>query len=414
MGFFSEKKRYFNPQLALTCSLIAVSTFNYGFDNQAFATTQAMTPFAQQFGSYDDETGQPYLPASWLSLFSSLNYIGFAAGVLVGSWISARWGRRMCMFVMSIYALGTATVCITSRSKDQIMAARILNYVYVGMELAVVPAYQSEIVPAPVRGLIVGTYQLSLGVGGVVINCICLGTSTLPDNRAWRIPLGLFYVVPTIVASAIWFVPESPRWLLQQGRTDEARVNLFKYRAGVFTDEEVEFEIHQTQVQLDAESEQGRYIDIFNRSQLKRTMMVVGLNFFQEITGQQFSSQFGAIFVKQLNTVNPFIMTIIMGLISVSVNCVALLFNDQVGRRPPLLLSAAVMAIGMLTMGGLGTADVLTRNIKIAIVSMLGVSTAGFALGLAPLCYVVSTELPALRLRDATLRTGFFVNVATK
>lgn len=49
------------------------------------------------------------------------------------------------MFSMSVYALGTATISVTSNTREQIMAARVLNYVYVGMELAVVPLFQSEI-----------------------------------------------------------------------------------------------------------------------------------------------------------------------------------------------------------------------------------------------------------------------------
>lgn len=53
------------------------------------------------------------------------------------------------MFVMSVYALGTATVAVTSFHREQIMAARILNYVYVGMELGVVPTFQSEIGISP-------------------------------------------------------------------------------------------------------------------------------------------------------------------------------------------------------------------------------------------------------------------------
>ena len=66
-------------------------------------------------------------------------------GVLIGSFISARFGRRWCMFCMSCYALVTATITVTSNKPEQIMAGRILNYVYVGMELAVVPIFQSEI-----------------------------------------------------------------------------------------------------------------------------------------------------------------------------------------------------------------------------------------------------------------------------
>jgi hypothetical protein len=55
------------------------------------------------------------------------------------------FGRRWCMFGMSCYALVTATIAVTSKSREQIMAARILNYIYVGIELAVVPTFQSEI-----------------------------------------------------------------------------------------------------------------------------------------------------------------------------------------------------------------------------------------------------------------------------
>jgi len=74
------KFRYFNRTLALSVIVIAVSTFNYGFDNQAFATTQAMDPFIRRFGVLDETTGKYGLPSSWLSLFNSLNYIGFASG----------------------------------------------------------------------------------------------------------------------------------------------------------------------------------------------------------------------------------------------------------------------------------------------------------------------------------------------
>lgn len=82
---------------------------------------------------------------SGLDPFPRNEYADLVVGVIAGSFISARWGRRWCMFVMSVYALGTATISVTSFHREQIMAARILNYVYVGMELGVVPTFQSEI-----------------------------------------------------------------------------------------------------------------------------------------------------------------------------------------------------------------------------------------------------------------------------
>jgi MFS family permease len=143
MGVFT-KFRLFNRRLALASLLIAISTANYGFDNQAFASTQAMDAFERQFGEYDPAKRTWVLPPVWLSLFNSLNYIGFAAGVVLGSVMSRRWGRRWAMFLMSCYACLTATIGVTSNTREQIMAARILNYVYVGIELSVIPTYQAE------------------------------------------------------------------------------------------------------------------------------------------------------------------------------------------------------------------------------------------------------------------------------
>ena len=81
MGTLSfDKAHYFNRQLLASVALIAISTFNYGFDNQAFATTQAMNHFVKQFGHYNSTSRKYVLDSQWLSLFNSLNYIGFASG----------------------------------------------------------------------------------------------------------------------------------------------------------------------------------------------------------------------------------------------------------------------------------------------------------------------------------------------
>lgn len=109
---------------------------------------------------------------------------------------------------MSVWSCIATTIIITSENRDQILAARILAYIYIGMELAVVPIYQSEITPGKARGFVVGTYQLSLGVGGLVVNGVARATSSMESKAAFRIVYGLFYMVPVIVICGIWFVPE--------------------------------------------------------------------------------------------------------------------------------------------------------------------------------------------------------------
>jgi MFS transporter, SP family, sugar:H+ symporter len=117
----------------------------------------------------------------------------------------------MTIFCMSLWALVCATILVTSgvsHNRWQLLTGRVLNYIYIGMELSTVPVYQSEVVPAPIRGFAVGSYQLSLGIGGLIINCVCRGTSEIDNNNAWMIPYGLYYIIPTFVACFIWFIPE--------------------------------------------------------------------------------------------------------------------------------------------------------------------------------------------------------------
>ncbi|KAL4893114.1 general substrate transporter [Aspergillus ambiguus] len=393
--------------------IIAVSTFNYGFDNQAFATTQAMDTFATQFGEYNYRTGNYELESAWLSLFNSLNYIGFVCGVVVGSLLSSRFGRRWCMFIMSVYALGTATIAVTSNTKDQIMAARILNYVYVGMELSVVPVFQSEIVPAPVRGLVVGTYQLSLNIGGVVINAVCYGTSHIEDNRSWRIPIGLFYAIPTIIAASVLFLPESPRWLLRNNRSDEAKANLQKLRHGAFTQEEINEEFRELELALETTVGQDRFIELFRGRNLKRTLIVVVVmvNFFQQATGQAFSSQYGGVYVRSLDIFDPVLFTLMGSVIGSFVMITILLFSDRVGRRNLLMFSSIIMTCALLAMAGLGVREPVIVPRMGGIIALIVIFTAGFASGWGPLTYVAVTEVVSPRLRDHTSRLGFSINV---
>ncbi|KAJ0295984.1 hypothetical protein COL5a_003047 [Colletotrichum fioriniae] len=389
--------QHFNKRLFASVFLIAVSQFNYGFDNQAFTSTQAMDAFERQFGEYDDATRQWKIPTYFLSLLNSLNYIGFAAGLVVGSLTSARFGRRTTMIVMSIYALISATVVVTSTTKEQILVGRILNYVYVGFELAVVPVYQSEIVPAP--------------LGGLVINSICRGTSSFQDSRAYRIPFGLFYVIPSIVLALIWFIPESPRWLLLRDRVEEARKAHYLLREGTMSEDDISHEFSKIQQSLLDEPEQGRTKELFQGVNRKRTAIAVGMSFFQQATGQAFASQYGAVWVKSLGTLNPFDVTLGSSALTTGLIITCLFLTDRVGRRKILLVGATVQTVALYTMAGLGVPKPVPNANKSGMVGMLLLFGAGFGLGWGPLTYVVVTEVPALRLRDRSQRVSSLVNI---
>ncbi|KAK0377532.1 hypothetical protein CLIM01_05084 [Colletotrichum limetticola] len=406
-------RQSFNRSLTSTILLIAVSQFNFGFDQQGFNSTQAMDAFERQFGWYNAKTKAYYLESWWLSLFAGLPYIGFGIGILIGSIVSKRYGRRMCMFSMSIWSCVATTIIMTSRSRDQILAARILAYIYIGMELAVVPIYQSEITPQRARGFVVGTYQLSLATGGLVVNAVARGTGSLNSAAAYLIPYGLFYIVPVIVISGIWFVPESPRWLAMQGRNDEALIALTRLREGSFTEEQIATEMSQIRAGIDHEVEKGSFMDMFRGKQVtKRTMSVIGVNFFLQATGSIFASVYGAIFVKQLGFINPFTVTMITSSINIVMCVCSMILLDNLGRRNVIFFGGSIQTAGLFAMGALGLTSNPSVSVKSAIVAMMIVMTTGFTLGWAPTSHVLSAEIPSMRLRDVTYRTASVVNIA--
>ena len=188
----------FNGRLLFSCSLIALSQVNFGLEQGAFTNTQAMKYFTQQFGTYNKTKNAYAIEPYFLSLLNSLNYIGFAFGLVTGNFLSKRYGRRIAMFIMCIWALIAATILITSQSRYQMLVGRIVGYIYIGMELALVPVLQSELVPARVRGFVVCTYQLGLLVSlndlWLLLSILCLVFRNLEAGANYSIGWAPYHV----------------------------------------------------------------------------------------------------------------------------------------------------------------------------------------------------------------------------
>ena len=185
-----------------------------------------MDSFVEKFGERDAK-GHYALPANFLSYSNAFPSLCSMIGIALGSTISERFGRRLPIFLMSLWSMCMVPILVTSQSRWQFLAGRMLNSVYTGMEISTIPVFQSEIVPREVRGLAVASFQLSFGIGQLIMSLVCNKTAGLASNWAWKIPYLCFLIgtccphrscqkaellaVPSIVASSIWFQPESPR-----------------------------------------------------------------------------------------------------------------------------------------------------------------------------------------------------------
>jgi MFS family permease len=177
------------------------------------------------------------------------------------------------------------------------------------------------------------------------------------------------------------------------------------------TNEAIADELASLKIGLAIEPEQGHFKELFDKTNLKRTLIVIAISFFQQATGQAFSSQYGAIFVKSLGTVNPYNFAIITSCITTAACLISNLLSDKIGRRKLFIAGAGIQAVALFTMGGLGVASPVTLSESTAIAAMMAIFGAGFGLGWGPLTYVVITELPALSLRDHSQRVSSLTNI---
>ena|ERR1700760_1027592 len=148
--------------------------------------------------------------------------------------------------------------------------------------------YQSETAPKQVRGALVSCYQLFITLGIFVAYCVNFGTEKDPSRRSWRIPMGIGFIWPVIMATGVLFLPESPRWDYRRGRVDRAETTIAK-SYGVSKDHrEVAREIKEIREKLEAESVGGKQktYEIFTGPRmLYRVLLGVSLQALQQLTG---------------------------------------------------------------------------------------------------------------------------------
>lgn len=219
--------------------------------------------FQQQFGNAcSAKTGKCSLDSSRLSMLNSIPLIGFGAGVLFAAWLAEKYGRRVVFVALNAVCLIGVGVTYSSKTYAQVLVGRCLVQAYVGMENSLIPTYESEIVPAKIRGAVVGSYFTFKLIGGIIIAVVCNKTQNLAGDLCWKTPIEIMFVVPGLCLLLAYFIPESPRWMLRQDNQDGAR-RVLQYINDGNEAADIDLELLYLQQSLDNEKEQGSWGDLF-------------------------------------------------------------------------------------------------------------------------------------------------------
>ena len=263
----------------------------------------------------------------------------------------------------AVFTIGIIISC-SAVNVTQLIAGRVINGMANGCCAMMVPLWQSEVTPKEIRGRIISLQQCVINFGILSAFLIQYGCSFINSQAAWRTPLGL-QMVPTIgLFVVMYFLPESPRWLMKKGRDAEALATLARVHAN--GDEEDEYVLEEyaeikDKVTWESEVKKPSYFAIlFSRKYARRTWIGLGAQFWQQAVGINSILYYAPFLFQQAgqsSTSASLLSNVIDGVVLNVVTWPNMYYLDTWGRRKPMIFGALAMGICMLLIGVLLKAE---------------------------------------------------------
>ncbi|KAK1920766.1 general substrate transporter [Papiliotrema laurentii] len=269
--------------LALNLMLILpqLSSYATGYDGSMMNGLQSLDTWQSYF---NHPTG------SILGLFNCIQPVGQILSFPVEAWFSDKYGRRFGMFVGAAILLVGTILQGAAQNMGMFVAARGIIGFGLGINITAAPVYILETAFPTHRSPLTAVYNALWNVGSLVAAWVTYGTFTMGNNWAWRIPSLLQALASVLQILLIYALPESPRWLVENGKTEEAARVLTKYHAGGNpNDPLIELELAEIHMAIETDKEINEttsYLTLFrNKANRSRTLIIIAIGFFSQWSG---------------------------------------------------------------------------------------------------------------------------------
>jgi sugar porter (SP) family MFS transporter len=323
--------------------------------------------------------------------------LGAVAGAIISGYLAEKIGRRRTKIISGcVFAVGALWSAL-SPTVWVLICARFVLGIAVGTASFVSPMYIGEMVPKRIRGGLVSFNQLMITSGILVAYLVNYGLQGIAND--WRWMLGLGALPGAALAIGMFFMPESPRWLVEHDRTDEAKAVLQRARRN---EDEIDEEIDE--IREVARDESGLR-DLLGKA--VRPMLIVGLGLaiFQQIVGINTVIYYAPTIFQfaGLSTSKAIGQTVFVGVTNVVFTIVAVLLLDRVGRRVLLLVGTTGLTLSLVALGlFFAVPSVKSSFGSLALVALI-VYIASFAVGLGPVFWLMIAEIFPLGIREAAM-----------
>ncbi|KAJ5143445.1 Major facilitator superfamily domain general substrate transporter [Penicillium bovifimosum] len=401
LGFRGTRLNYVSMLGVVMPAIMSV-----GYNQGLLGGVLTLPWFEAQFPEIDVSNAHPSekhykstLQGTVVGLYAAGGLLGAVACIALGDVL----GRRRTIIIASVVQMIGAFLMASSFGFAQLVVSRIILGLGTGGQLATVPIWQSEISPASKRGAHVGTTGIFVAMGLTLALLVDLGMSYVPNSASWRVPVGLPIVMCLMVIAFASHLPESPRWLVRQGRVSAAREVLAALRDTEVDNEVVEKDVLDIGSSL-AIAGKGTFGQVFRMGHQRifhRASLAAGGLVLLQLTGVNCITLYSTTIFEthlHLNSTTSRILSAIYQLSGVFGGIVCVFTVEGFGRRPLMMSSATANTVFMVLVAALSSQSTNMVAMYAAVVFMF-LFHFSMITGFGGLPFLYASEVAPLSLR---------------
>ncbi|XP_044733581.1 facilitated trehalose transporter Tret1-like [Chrysoperla carnea] len=330
---FGSYKKYFLQFAAATPALLTVLSF---------ATHLGWTsPALRQYLSGEAPITLTSDEGSW---FVSIISIGCIAGLLGMMLTSNIVGRKLTMVVVTVPLLAGWLLIIIAKNVTVLYIARLIAGFGMGMSATAVPIYTGEIATDDLRSALSSSFQIMLASGPIIEYSI-VPFMTVTNTAA------LSAILPLVILLMIYWMPESPYYLLMKNKEDEAKKVLSKLRGSTEVDNELSLMKKTVKYQM---ANRSTFIELFRRRNNRRGLFIMfGMYTIQASCGTVVILFYAHVIFEKIHfdKVSPNILALLMIILPCVSSCISTGLVEHIGKKPLLIVSLTLCFLCMLCIG---------------------------------------------------------------
>lgn len=360
--------------------------FGWGYDSGLSGVAIAFPEFRKAYGEYFQAGDQFVIPALWQSLWNAASTIGQVLGAFLTGQFADYFGRRPVLWAAVFLSISSSFALVFAPSLPVLFVSKLLLGLSVGLSTATPPLYVTENAPAALRSSLSSLTNVIIVLGFFLSSITGWGSSKIHGEWSYRLAFVMTFLVPTLFAIVLPFLPESPVWYVKKGRDDDARKAIIKLYG---KNEDVEDRLNFIKSELEVAAgeanmaKQTSWRAIFSKEHRSRTLVaVLGLQ-SQNFSGGYFANTYQTYYFELIGQADPFGLTAISSTLQFLSNCVAVSISDVMPRRKSLIGGGTLLCCWSIIIAGTslaGTANKAANTALLAFMitwSMLYTATVG-------------------------------------